>query len=73
MTTHNLEYFDEKMNGLESLDINGYLIGDTGARCLAEALRKNNTVSWLDIQYNGIGPEVIRHFCVAHDIFKCEC
>jgi hypothetical protein len=58
MTTYSLEFFVKKVSGAESLDLNGHLIGDAGARFLAEALKKNRTVAWLDLQYNRIGPEV---------------
>jgi hypothetical protein len=58
MAKYDLEFFEQKMRGVESLDLNGLLIGDAGVACLAEVLKKNKTVSWLDLQYNRIGPEV---------------
>ena len=58
MTSFDLNYFLDKIKDVESLDLNGHLIGDTGVRHLAEALAKKNNISWLDLQYNRIGPEV---------------
>lgn len=58
MTEYDREYFDNKVNGAQNLNLNGLLIGDAGVKLLAESLKKNSTVAWLDLQYNRIGPEV---------------
>jgi hypothetical protein len=58
MTVYDEDYFEKALSGVESVDLKGLLMGDAGASALANVLRRNRTVSWLDLQYNRIGPEV---------------
>lgn len=59
-----LAYFEGAAKGAQSLDFNGWLMGDAGVCLLAEVLKKNETVTWLNLEYNNIGPEV--HILYLH-------
>ena len=52
----------------------GDRLGDDGAAALAEALRCNTTLTWLDLRNNGIGEQgkQLLHDAVAGRQFELE-